>query len=84
MGKQIVYTQHALAVMAERTIDLLWVERTVNDPEWSESDPFDPAVERRFRTVPEGDNRYLRVACVETAQNIRIVSAFLDRRARPT
>ena len=40
------------------------------------------SVQRRFRIVPERGNRVLRVACVETDTEIRILSAFLDRRAR--
>lgn len=82
MTKPLVFTAHAHLVMAERELADEWVERTVRVPEWREPDPADPAVERRFRTVPERENRILRVACVESDTDIRILSAFLDRGAR--
>jgi hypothetical protein len=47
-----------------------------------QADPAHPEVERRFRTVPERGGRVLRVVVVETSEEIRIVTAFLDRRAR--
>jgi hypothetical protein len=83
MPKKFVYTTHALAVMTERRLPAEWIERTARDPLWSEDDPHDPQVQRRFATVPERGGRYLRVACVETDTEIRILTAFLDRKARP-
>jgi hypothetical protein len=46
------FMQHALDVIAERQLDLLWVERTVFEPQWQEADPGDPDVLRRFRMIP--------------------------------
>ena len=83
MAKALVFTKHALSVMAERQIVPEWVERTATTPQWEEVDLGDSEVLRRFRSVPERGGRYLRVACVETATEIRILSAFLDRCARP-
>jgi hypothetical protein len=83
MAKALVFTKHALAVMSERQIDPDWVTRTVLSPQWREADLGDPNVQRRFSALQERGGRYLRVACVETATEIRILSAFLDRRARP-
>jgi hypothetical protein len=80
--KPLVFTAHARQVMAERELAEDWVDRTVRAPEWREPDPADPAVERRFRTVPEREDRIMRVACLESATDIRILSAFLDRGAR--
>jgi hypothetical protein len=80
--KPLVFTAHARQVMIERDLELEWVKRAVHEPEWREPDPADPAVERRFRSVPEREGRILRVACVESASEIRILSAFLDRGAR--
>ena len=80
--KPIVLTEHAKHAMAERGIDLAWVERTAREPEWTEPEPTDPALERRFRAVPERDGRILRVVCGEDHAIITIVTAFLDRRAR--
>ena len=83
MAKDVVYTAHALTAMRERLVPKEWVERTVEQPDWIEPDPRDPDAVRHFRAIPEADGRYLRVVLVQTDQNIRIVTAFLDRGARP-
>jgi uncharacterized DUF497 family protein len=83
MAKPLRYTQHALDVMAERLLSSEWVEATVRNPQWVELDTRDAQVERRFRAIAERDGRILRVACVETTTDIRVISTFLDRRARP-
>jgi hypothetical protein len=80
--KPIRYPAHALTAMRERELEAIWIERTVYDPDWVQLDPARPEVERRFRTIPERNGRVLRVAVVETPEEIRIVTAFLDRRAR--
>lgn len=82
MAKRIVLTNHARTAVTERTLDLAWVERTALQPEWTEPEPSDPTLERRFRAVPERDGRILRVVCGEDDATITIVTAFLDRRAR--
>ena len=83
MVKPLVFTKHASAVMRERQIALEWIERTVLSPQWLEPDPDNAPAQRRFGRVLERDGRYLRVVCVETATEIRILTAFLDRGARP-
>ncbi|MCL4716610.1 MAG: DUF4258 domain-containing protein [Hyphomonadaceae bacterium] len=80
--KPIVLTDHASVALVERGLDVAWVERTVREPEWTEPDPFDPALERRFRATPERDGRILRVVCSEDDAIINIITVFLDRRAR--
>lgn len=82
MVKPIVLTEHGKHAMAERAIELAWVERTAREPEWIAPEPADPALERRFRAVPERAGRILRVVCAEDHAIIVIVTAFLDRRAR--
>jgi hypothetical protein len=67
--------------MRERGLDPSWIIRTVENPEWSERNPSDPEVVRRFRALPEREGRIIRVACAETPHEIIIVSAFLDRGA---
>ena len=83
MEKPLVYTQHALTVMLERKLERHWVEEAVRRPAWREPDAGDPAILRCFKSIPKRANRYLRVVCVETDDEIRIISAFLDRSARP-
>lgn len=80
--KPIVYSAHAREVMQQRLLPAELVERTVQSPDWSEADPTQEDAERRFLALPERDGRVLRVAVVETESEVRIITAFLDRRAR--
>jgi hypothetical protein len=80
--KPLRYTRHADDVVAERELDRSWIERTVREPDWTRPDPRRPGIERRFRAIPEFGNRVLRVACLETEGEIRIVTVFIDRDAR--
>ncbi|MBO6901097.1 MAG: DUF4258 domain-containing protein [Rhizobiaceae bacterium] len=82
MAKPVRFTAHAETVLRERRLEREWIERAAQSPEWTESDRANPEAERRFRAVPERDGRILRVVCVETGSEIRIISAFLDRKAR--
>jgi uncharacterized DUF497 family protein len=82
MKKPLRYSHHAETVMRERQLLKDWVEVTVRRPLWTEPDPAGNGTERRFAAVAERNGRYLRVVCVETADEIRIISAFLDRGAR--
>jgi hypothetical protein len=83
MAKPIVLTAHAAMRIQERAISEEWIEATVRAPTWTENDPLDRQVERRFRSIPEARHRILRIACVETKFEIRVVSVMFDRRARP-
>jgi|EndMetStandDraft_6_1072998.scaffolds.fasta_scaffold1413463_1 hypothetical protein len=82
MIKPAHYSHHAETVLTERRLEKSWIEQTINDPEWVEPDPSGEGAERRYRSLPDREDRYLRVICVETATEIRIISAFLDRGAR--
>ncbi|MGN7293283.1 DUF4258 domain-containing protein [Rhizobium sp. SAFR-030] len=82
MDKPLRFTTHCETVIAERQLDRAWVEETVRHPDWREDDPSGPPVERRFSIIPQRENRILRVVCLETATEIRIITAFLDRKAR--
>ena len=74
--KPLRFTRHAQDAIVERELDEIWVERTVRQPDWFRPDPNQPDVERRFRRFPELAGRVLRVACVETAEEIRVLTAF--------
>jgi hypothetical protein len=80
--KPLSFTAHAEDAILERNLDRNWVEMTVWEPEWVHPDPHRPGVERRFRVIPEFGGRVLRVACLETADEIRILTVFFDRDAR--
>ncbi|WP_168801164.1 DUF4258 domain-containing protein [Rhizobium rhizophilum] len=69
-------------MISERQLDRSWIELTVREPDWHEADPSGPPTERRYRRIPQRDDRIMRVICLETATEIRIITAFLDRKAR--
>lgn len=82
MIKPLRYSQHAETVMRERKLDPAWVEAAVHAPHWRAQDPAGAGVERRYRAIAAIDGRVLRVVCVEEDDEIRIISAFIDRGAR--
>lgn len=82
MAKPLVWTAHAATAIRERELTADWVEQTVRKPEWTLADPDRPGIERRFRRIPEFGDRILRVAILESAAEIRILTAFFDRKAR--
>jgi hypothetical protein len=77
--KPLIFSRHAEQACRERELRIEAAER---EPDWRKPDPSDPAVERRFVAIAGRDGRILRVACIETADAIRIITAFLDRKAR--
>ena len=50
-------TQHARDVLAERHIPVEWLERALREPELKQPDPADATLERRYRKIPEHQNR---------------------------
>jgi hypothetical protein len=80
--KPVVLTGHAKTALAERNIELKWVEATARTPEWRAPDATEPQAERRFAPVAERGGRVLRVACVETDTEIRVLTVFFDRKAK--
>lgn len=51
-------TKHAQRALDEREIPIQWVERAFAEPELTQPDPNDPAVERRYRCIPEFGRRF--------------------------
>lgn len=82
MAKRIVWTAHARIRLQERYFKPSWIESAVWNPDWTEPEPKDPALQRRFKSLPEAQGRILRVICAETETTIRIISAMFDRNAR--
>jgi len=81
--KPVILTYHAAVErMLEHGLTRTTVERIAREPQWREPDPR-PEVERRFGSAPELGGRVVRVAVVEDAAHIRVLSAFPDRRASP-
>ena len=80
--KPIAYTRHAGDVLRERGLDPDWVEAAVRNPDWVVSDPVTEGATRRFKSIEDFGDRTLRVVCLENASEIRILTAFFDRKAR--
>ncbi|MFC3076324.1 DUF4258 domain-containing protein [Shinella pollutisoli] len=82
MLKLLRYSLHAETVIRERGLDRAWVEATVRAPDWRTDDPGGPDIERLYRSINALEGRVLRVVVVEASDEIRIISAFVDRGAR--
>ena len=76
------FSSHAMDVMVERGIPVEWVERTVAEPGLRAPDAHDPSVDRFFRSIPEYEDRVLRVAINTRVVPWRVVSVFFDRSMR--
>lgn len=81
-AKKIVLTRHAEQKLEERGLKREWVERTIRKPLWVEPEPHDKPAERRFASIDEFGGRTLRVVCVETGTEVRVITAMFDRNAR--
>ena len=79
---RITYGAHAIAMMSERGLDPVWIERTVIEPDFVEPDAMHPERIRAYRAVPERDGRMLRVVYVPAQDGARVVTAFFDRNRR--
>jgi len=75
-------TQHAKDVLAERQIPVEWVERALSAPELKLPDPTDATLERRYRKIPEHEDRVLRVVVNTTVAPERVVSVYFDRKMK--
>lgn len=74
-------TAHARRVLEERAIDERHVEKTLMEPQWTETDPLDSTLTRSFRSLPAYGGRVLRVVARIERHQFVVVTAFLDRGA---
>jgi hypothetical protein len=77
----LIYTGHATERMRKRKLQPEWVERVVATPDGTEPDPSDAKLLHCFGTVPELENRVLRVI-VSIDEPRRIITAYLDRKMK--
>jgi len=76
-------TKHAQSRLDERNdISLEWVERTLLNPQRVESDERDPKLIHALASIPEYDNRVLRVVYNPTENPWKIVTVHFDRRMK--
>jgi hypothetical protein len=72
---------HASIQISDRKIELEWLLTVLRAPEFLRDDPRRPGIKLAFGRVPQFGNRWLRVAFVERADGIVIVTAMYDRKA---
>jgi hypothetical protein len=80
--KAVRLTAHAQTVAAERDIPRTLIEKVARSPDWAVADPFTAAAERRFGIADAEDGRILRVVCIETDAEIRVITVSFDRNAK--
>ena len=80
--KPIIFSQHAADRLAEGQLSVTGVESVVRRPTWTEPQPGEPGVERRFGPATDHPDKVLRVVVREDAGEITVVTAFPDRRAK--
>lgn len=81
-GQTYTLTAHAASVVAERKLDLAWVERVLEHPVRTEVDRHDPNLRHALARVPEHGNRVLRVVYDPRASPLRIITVYFDRTLR--
>lgn len=68
-------------MLEKREIEIAWMEQVLDDPEWTEMDSSDPALENRLRRIAGFDNRVLRVIVKRSGALVVIVTIYFDRRS---
>jgi hypothetical protein len=79
---QYELTVHAATVIAEREIELAWVERVLSRPERTEADQWDLSLTHALGRIAERDHRVLRVVYNASVHPLRVVTVYFDRRQR--
>ena len=62
--------------MDERKLRIGWVDRVVNEPDWTIPDPNEPGAIRAFGSVPERDMSIMRVVYVPDGDDKRVASSI--------
>jgi hypothetical protein len=76
-------TRHAEEAVEKRNLALDWLDRAITAPDFTDTDPYDPALTRSFKAIDEAGGRILRVVHRPEGDDILIVTAHFDRDARP-
>ncbi len=68
--------------MAERSINLDWLERVLANPEKVEADDEHRDLRHALGRIPEHGNRVLRVVYNSAVEPVRVVTVYFDRTVR--
>lgn len=71
-------TDHAEQRLRQRKVLLEWVERTLEQPDYTEPDPHDPHLTRAYKRMHAAGDRLLRVVYNHTVTPIRVVTVFFE------
>lgn len=77
-------TQHARCVIAERGINLTWIEGVLEHPLRTERDRTDHELRHALGRIPDYGDRVLRVIYNDATTPWLIVTAYFDRSMRDT
>jgi len=78
----LVLSEHAAVVIAERGLALAWIEAAIAEPDTIGPDPASPDVTRAWKRIPEAGGRVVRVVYRPLGNDILVITAFFDRKAR--
>jgi len=73
-------TEHARDALAQRRIQVAWLEKALSAPEWTEKDTIDAHLEHRLARIEAFGGRVLRVIVNTHTEPPRVVTAYFDRR----
>lgn len=79
----IKLTKHAAEAMETRSIPLPWVEATLVEPDWTDTDPRHPECCRSFKVIADFGGRILRVVYRLDGSDIIVITVHPDRNAKP-
>jgi hypothetical protein len=78
----VMLSKHTTDEMEGRSILLSYVEAALTSPNRVVQDMTDPALSRSYQVIPEFRNRVLRVVHRPDGDDIFVVTAHWDRRAK--
>jgi len=70
---------HAAAVIAERRIEIAWIDRVLENPDRTEPGKFNPELTSALGRIAERDGRMLRVVYNGNVDPPRVVTVYFDR-----
>ena len=75
---EYILSDHARKRILKRKIRIEWIEATLNDPERTENDDYDPDLAHALRSIPDRGFQILRVIYNETRDPVVVVTAYFD------
>jgi len=79
---ELAFTRHAREAMEKRGITEDWVRRAAEQPQRTESDRVDAALEHRLTPIAEHGERVLRVIVNPAVSPVRVITAYFDRKMK--